>query len=311
MFDGVSNEQRDNFIGYLSAMQAQHDHPFLLPMMLLDHLREFYVEYRNRNEMRLHRLETELRMTRGETQPGADDQEYWGRGLQANTIKTNQLLTSLIYLERRINFLGNLANNLASNLDIVNTFDMSAEQKTRLTAQSLEMKAHIKTISSLATDQANQVTCLQKRAQALLNVIYILITQRDTRTNIQIARSAKQDSSSMTTIAILTMFFLPGTFISSYFGMNLFGFQPITKTITTSREIWVYWALTIPLTLVVLGLWILWLLIHQPGAIKELLGKNVAQEPTGIYMEALTSDFLVSRQYIDIGGPCRRVKTQE
>lgn len=173
LFDGVSNEQRDNFIGYLSAMQAQHDHPFLLPMMLLDHLREFYVEYRNRNEMRLHRLETELRMTRGETQPGADDQEYWGRGLQANTIKTNQLLTSLIYLERRINFLGNLANNLASNLDIVNTFDMSAEQKTRLTAQSLEMKAHIKTISSLATDQANQVTCLQKRAQALLNVVSI------------------------------------------------------------------------------------------------------------------------------------------
>lgn len=173
LLDGVSNEQKTSFIAYLSAEPAQHGHPFILPIMLLDHLKEFYVEYRNRHTMRLHGLETDLRVPRGKAQPGADDHEFWGKGLQANTIKTNKLLIALIYLERRINFLANLANDISSNLDIVNSLPVPAEHKARLIAQSMEMKCHLKNVSSIATNQAHQVACLQKRAQALLNVVSI------------------------------------------------------------------------------------------------------------------------------------------
>ncbi|KAH2097220.1 hypothetical protein KXW65_003610 [Aspergillus fumigatus] len=55
-----------------------------------------------------------------------------------------------------------------------------------------------------------------------LRVVYNIISQQNNRINISIARAARRDSSSMKIIALLTMLFLPGTYISSLFAMPLF-----------------------------------------------------------------------------------------
>ena len=62
------------------------------------------------------------------------------------------------------------------------------------------------------------------RTQIRINLFFNLAAQNDNRTNIQIANNSKQiaeatlhDSSSMIVIATLTMFFLPGTFVSVRF----------------------------------------------------------------------------------------------
>jgi hypothetical protein len=46
------------------------------------------------------------------------------------------------------------------------------------------------------------------------------VTQQDAATSTTIAREAREDGTSMKIIAALTMVFLPGTFLSSVFGMT-------------------------------------------------------------------------------------------
>ena len=56
-----------------------------------------------------------------------------------------------------------------------------------------------------------------------LNVVHSLVAQRDSGSNLDvainsasIARASKRDSSAMTAIAVITAFFLPGTFIAVF-----------------------------------------------------------------------------------------------
>lgn len=64
-----------------------------------------------------------------------------------------------------------------------------------------------------------------------------------------IALEAKAEGTSMKIIAALTMVFLPGTFLSSVFGMS---------SLKNARW-WLYIAITIPLTVLVTGAWWGWL----------------------------------------------------
>lgn len=61
----------------------------------------------------------------------------------------------------------------------------------------------------------------EKRVQTQLAVVYQFMQQKDSKVNIQlaetsatIARESKKDSSAMKAIAVLTMCFLPGTFLA-------------------------------------------------------------------------------------------------
>lgn len=77
-------------------------------------------------------------------------------------------------------------------------------------------------------------------------------------------------------IAALTMVFLPATFIAvslssnhksvlfanlhqSFFGMNFFQYNSEKSNITTSGNLWIFFAATIPLTVVVFALWLVWI----------------------------------------------------
>jgi Mg2+ and Co2+ transporter CorA len=75
------------------------------------------------------------------------------------------------------------------------------------------------------------------------------VTQQDAATSASIALEAKADGNSMKVIAALTMLFLPGTFLSSVFGMSM---------IKDEARWWLYVALTLPLTAMVVMTWWLW-----------------------------------------------------
>lgn len=74
----------------------------------------------------------------------------------------------------------------------------------------------------------------------------------------QIAADSKRDSTSMKAIAAVTMFFLPGTFVASLFSMPIFRWNSDTGDQVVSHRIWAYWAVTIPLTLLTFGCFLLW-----------------------------------------------------
>ena len=73
-----------------------------------------------------------------------------------------------------------------------------------------------------------------------------------------IAFEARQDGAAMMTIAVLTMVFLPATFVSSILGSNLFALVDNgagKHTFVVSGLWWIYIVIAVPLTLITLGIW--------------------------------------------------------
>lgn len=98
--------------------------------------------------------------------------------------------------------------------------------------------------------------------------LFHLITQQETRLSISVAQDSRtlasatrHDSTAMKTLAAVTVFFLPGTFVAAFFSMPLFRWDERTLSphSALSRQFWVYWAVTVPLTVITVTLWFAWM----------------------------------------------------
>ena len=97
---------------------------------------------------------------------------------------------------------------------------------------------------------------------------------------VRINEAIQNDSAAMKTVAVLTLTFLPATFVSvlkssppcrvlqqltamqAVFGMTFFNFTPGNEahpeTWVVSEKIWIYWVISIPLTIVTILSWFTW-----------------------------------------------------
>ncbi|KAF2460461.1 hypothetical protein BDY21DRAFT_335495 [Lineolata rhizophorae] len=98
------------------------------------------------------------------------------------------------------------------------------------------------------------------------SVLYNLISQRDNQTNIQLAASSRDvaeatrsDSRAMKTISMMTLVFLPATFVSSVFSTTVFDFQNWgTDDRVASSAWWVYFLVCVLLTVITFSIWYVW-----------------------------------------------------
>lgn len=88
------------------------------------------------------------------------------------------------------------------------------------------------------------------------------IGRKDTKTNLKISKSnlviaeaTKRDGRRMRSIAVLTMIFLPATFVATVFSMTFFNWTPDQGQAVLSPYIWVYVVGTTILTGLTMGLW--------------------------------------------------------
>ena len=119
-----------------------------------------------------------------------------------------------------------------------------------------------------------------------------------------LALAAQRDSSSMKSLAVVTMFFLPGTFVSSLFSIPLFDWDTSDPTQKYRREYWVpiislYATTTLPLTLLTFAVWGFWLWVQslqnrrqREAARAQLDG---AEKPTEV-------DVLAARRTVSVDG---------
>ncbi|ORY14024.1 hypothetical protein BCR34DRAFT_647262 [Clohesyomyces aquaticus] len=98
----------------------------------------------------------------------------------------------------------------------------------------------------------------QSRKDGTMSLVYNLVTQQDAANNIELAASMKQDSASMNAIAALTMVFLPGTFTASVLSAGIFSSVARSRTISVSGIWWLWVAITVPLTVIVLTCWVIY-----------------------------------------------------
>lgn len=101
------------------------------------------------------------------------------------------------------------------------------------------------------------------------------------------AVSSSRDSSSMKALAVITAVFLPGEFMSSLFGMGIFNWQPDDSgsdeetggknAAVVGVDFWWYWALTVPLTILILVSWRAWW-VGQDRYFRKHLSKDLSEE---------------------------------
>ncbi|KAI5920486.1 hypothetical protein F4810DRAFT_723321 [Camillea tinctor] len=89
-------------------------------------------------------------------------------------------------------------------------------------------------------------------------------------TNVEIALATSRDSRHMRSIAILSMVFLPGTAIASIFSTSLFQWDDPSGNVIVSKYLWIYFAVTIPCTIMTVGFWY-YFSLYRPSKKNELV----------------------------------------
>ncbi|KAJ5472349.1 hypothetical protein N7530_006350 [Penicillium desertorum] len=107
----------------------------------------------------------------------------------------------------------------------------------------------------------SQVQQMSDRTQSQTSFMLSVITQSDAEYTAAIAMDGKRDSIAMRTISVLGIVYLPGTFVATLFSIDMFtwgagGEQ--SSSMAASSSIWIYWAVTVPLTIITFLAWILW-----------------------------------------------------
>ncbi|RYP75331.1 hypothetical protein DL771_002427 [Monosporascus sp. 5C6A] len=122
--------------------------------------------------------------------------------------------------------------------------------------------------------------------------IYSKMAQEDNNLNARMAVASTRDSSSMKALAVITALFLPGDFIGTLFGVEMFNWQRGTAgdpavsgdppaanlpNPVIMPSFWVYWAVTIPLTLFIIALWRAWW-VNQDRYFRRHLSMELSNE---------------------------------
>ncbi|KAK2028983.1 hypothetical protein LX32DRAFT_682801 [Colletotrichum zoysiae] len=130
-------------------------------------------------------------------------------------------------------------------------------------AADAELRSIVEYLEFEALSIVSFVGAMKTRLDLQLNVLYNFIAQAGNNLNMKIAANAGLDSTAMKTLAVVTMIFLPPTFIATLFSMSMFDWQGSSSTAgdadrTVVPEFWVYWAVSVPLTLAVVAGWRVW-----------------------------------------------------
>ncbi|KAG8666225.1 hypothetical protein FPOAC2_11326 [Fusarium poae] len=107
----------------------------------------------------------------------------------------------------------------------------------------------------------NYIHITLERLKVQREALYNIMSQREARLNLEIAgeqrriaHASKRDSTAMKTLSLMGALFLPGTYLASVFSMTFFDFAADADPVI-SVELWVYFAITIPVTAIIVFCW--------------------------------------------------------
>lgn len=83
--------------------------------------------------------------------------------------------------------------------------------------------------------------------------------------SVEIALSTRRDSKYMRSIAVLTMIYLPGTWLAGVFSMTFFEWNTDNGSPHVSRYIWIYMVATFILTTITVGCWYYLIVLRPKG----------------------------------------------
>ncbi|KAI0416333.1 hypothetical protein F5X98DRAFT_388098 [Xylaria grammica] len=119
-----------------------------------------------------------------------------------------------------------------------------------------DLEVRMRIYKTRAESHDTDLEDLPQRIDSQSSVITSLLTQQDARLQYRLTLSTVEDSRGMMTLSFITIVFLPGAFVATLFSTNMFAFKSL------NQEVAIYFGLVVPLTLILLGIWKLWLNFH-------------------------------------------------
>ena len=156
-------------------------------------------------------------------------------------------------------------------------------QNIQIDYLSRRVEVQLRAVSDASSNPRLPTWDLTTTLLTLLTQLFNLIAQKEAKVGIAVAEdsrtlasASKEDSTAMKTLAAVTVVFLPGTFVASFFAMPLFEWNAVGDGILVSKRFWVYWAVTVPLTFLTLVVWVLW--TRRQARVHRVLERRAREE---------------------------------
>lgn len=154
-----------------------------------------------------------------------------------------------------------LANALASNtasvtaqLQVVECLEKqlrlhgTGEYGSKGNALMVGMRDQLESNRQVIKNTKRRNDYVKESVQAQVQMVYAVLAQKDNELN-------HQYGADMRVIAVVTLLFLPGTFVATLFSASFWDFSPKNNGPVVSNWVWIYWLVTVGLTVAVLGVW--------------------------------------------------------
>ncbi|KAK2750779.1 hypothetical protein FQN55_001789 [Onygenales sp. PD_40] len=271
---GLQTNEISSLVTYLGDSREEFIHPMNLPVILCEMITEGDSNGIKRRAKELYQVEIRTNYHGYPRNEAAEEGHAKSpeKDFEEMTRSLNIIISRLAFHEMRINANAVFTDQILERIQAFETdaknLEEGGEEEWHKKLQSasrplLERLVHLKTEHQALL---LEIACNQKIAQSQLEIVYNLVAQRDNKDNLKLAKvstdianTTKDDSRAMRTIAVMSIAFLPGTFVSSFFSMDMFNWQAAKDEAVLSSRFYIYWAVAVPLTLVVFIVWFLWL----------------------------------------------------
>ena len=206
------------------------------------------------------------------------------------TMGTHTTLTEIIFFCRVVTFSRDCAAYLSKLNDELGP-RILAQRRASFSHTARELQGTARYMESSSNSMQGFCATLKERVLSQIQVLYSVTAQTDNRLSARIAVSSGRDSTAMKTLAFITALFLPGTYVATLFSMSMFEWNassspssPSSSSSSSpilSSKFWIYWAITIPLTIAVIAFWRVWWVQQDKayqaqlaGEMDDLGGKN-------------------------------------
>ncbi|KAH7311652.1 hypothetical protein B0I35DRAFT_69019 [Stachybotrys elegans] len=116
-------------------------------------------------------------------------------------------------------------------------------------AASRRIHERLNYLEHLLEGQRQRAASNKQRLDQGMQLAFHTVTQMSADRSLEMSKSMREDSAAMKTVADLTLTFLPATFICAVFSMSFFSNEPGGGGWMVSDKMWLYWAITAPVTL--------------------------------------------------------------
>ncbi|KAI1122952.1 hypothetical protein F5Y10DRAFT_252924 [Nemania abortiva] len=261
-----SSDINEAVMNHLVKCHNDVGHPMLFPMIILSLDLSAKVDIRQRDARDwLRRLENAITM-RNEIDEKEGYTDFDVDGINRDLVECHSQV-----LWKRPQAYQEIIKEMKAAMDkfreAMNNFGyfVPTEKNTKkLKALHSSMGSRLEFYRVKLTGQEHYIHTTLQRLHIQREALYNIIAQKGSKLNLEmalqqrrLAHAAKRDGTAMKTLSLLGAIFLPGTFLSSVFSMTFFNFK-VPENREVSQELWIYFVITIPLTLAIVGTWWIW-----------------------------------------------------